>query len=872
MSSARDTDFEKQHLWMYLQALGLDPSPGVTVGGKMVSHAHLGDFLFFVSNTGWISCQRSFQAECGSGFPQVVGSLFLFPGGPKFIHLMYHFARFVAIKYIKTKSNDSLRIAETFNAKPQDMHKCLARCHVARNRFLQILQREHYVIQKYQENAHLSIKQVRNLRSECMVLQNQIKRQVTFRAGLYLTQYLDLEFYEMDPCDDQSNIQEKIQKVRFLWTSVNETLKFLEKEREVVSSVFSLVNQCVLDGTNVAINIPRLLLDRIEEQICQLQMGNVYEAGKLNLLTIIQLLNEVLKVMKYEHCKTGQARLTIDLPYLEKETKFQRERLSDMKHMRHKIKENITAIRHSILEKEGKWHMKWKGGASAVDLLPPMSPLSFDPVSEEVHGKSTLLKYLASLPDIHKEHNQESRSRREADTLGAVCDLANSPVPFSLQCAPSSDTNSFAVLEKDPNMRTPKEKNIMSFKKVPNSVEDSPLSDIAMNTQTSVFRGSLPAKKSDPFQKEQDLLVEEACHPASMHMEPGLKQELLTEIRNSWRKTVETEDNRSSEGILVDVKAREVAPESSPVLNNQRELSMAIFSSDFDQSYLPEEKTVPDQLRSVPQKPLVTSQIGDPPTEDESDLVNKKSFSEQDLECVTTRLSETGQMEAFSLAVDSGIDVVGRREEDSFRKSHHSQASCSEPSTRKTLFWDSFQRMSDIGILHETLPEEVGHLSLNSSTTSETNFRLEPNSYVHSDAFPDDDGKRQATPEVDSSFQAILSSYEALKKSLNKIRQESHLSNSKTLEQDKVGLSPVAKDMQADDTHTFLGTQDLFYTEPSSHMPFDERTQSLSPLTKVSLVEQKLRTTLPCSLREFLPNLKEKEISNKNLEARKPLI
>lgn len=301
-----------------------------------------------------------------------------------------------------------------------------------------------------------------------------------------------------------------------------------------------------------------------------------------------------------------------------------------------------------------------------------------------------------------------------------------------------------------------------------------------------------------------------------------------------------------------------MSPESSPVPNNQRELRMAIFSSDFDQSYLPEEKTVPDQLRSVPQKPLVTSQIGDPPTEDESDLVNKKSFSEQDLECVTTRLSETGQMEAFSLAVDSGIDVVGRREEDSFRKSHHSQASCSEPSTRKTLFWDSFQRMSDIGILHETLPEEVGHLSLNSSTTSETNFRLEPNSYVHSDAFPDDDGKRQATPEVDSSFQAILSSYEALKKSLNKIRQESHLSNSKTLEQDKVGLSPVAKDMQADDTHTFLGTQDLFYTEPSSHMPFDERTQSLSPLTKVSLVEQKLRTTLPCSLREFLPNLKGK--------------
>ncbi|KAK7820344.1 hypothetical protein U0070_007550 [Myodes glareolus] len=156
---------------------------------------------------------------------------------------------------------DSLRFAETFNAKQQDMYKCIARCHVARNRFLQILRREHYVTQKFQENA------------------------------------------QMNPCDDQSNIQEKIQK---------------------------------------------------------LQMRNVYEAGKLNLLTIIQLLNEVLKVMTYEHCKADQARLILDLHYLEKEAKLQRERLSDMKHMRHKIKENVTAIRHSVFEKEGKWHQKWK--------------------------------------------------------------------------------------------------------------------------------------------------------------------------------------------------------------------------------------------------------------------------------------------------------------------------------------------------------------------------------------------------------------------------------------------------------------------------------------------------------------------------------
>lgn len=58
-------------------------------------------------------------------------------------------------------------------------------------------------------------------------------------------------------------------KVRSLWTSVNETLMVLEKEREVVSSLFSFVNQYALDGASISVNIPRLLLDRLEEQICQ---------------------------------------------------------------------------------------------------------------------------------------------------------------------------------------------------------------------------------------------------------------------------------------------------------------------------------------------------------------------------------------------------------------------------------------------------------------------------------------------------------------------------------------------------------------------------------------------------------------------------
>ncbi|XP_057579006.1 HAUS augmin-like complex subunit 6 [Hippopotamus amphibius kiboko] len=948
MSSAWVTCFEKEHLWMYLQALGFEPGPATVACGKIVSHTHLGVNMFDKLNRDAFQivsyflfqtldqsltkevfklcwppydqksdtefrkhcCEwlKKISAERGSSFPQVVGSLFLSPGGPKFIHLMYHFARFVAIKYIKTHSkNSSVHFTETFNVKPQDLHMCIARCHVARNRFLQILQREDCVTRKYQENAQLSVKQVRNLRSECIGQQNQIKK--------------------MEPCDHQSNIQEKIQKVRSLWASVNETLMFLEKEREVVSSVLSLVKEYTLDGTNVAINIPRLLLDKIEKQMCQLHIGNVYEAGKLNFLTVIQLLNEVLKVMKYEHRQADQARLTVDLHFLEKETKSQRERLSDLKHMRYKIKEDLTTVKHSIVEKQEEWHKKWKellglspfslikSWTPAVDLLPPMSPLSFDPASEEAYAKSILLQYPASLLDTPKQHIQENDCRRTNDTLETKCDLANSPASLLLQPVLPSDRNSVTLPEKDTKL-TPREKNETISKKTAEfEVEVSSLSHTAKNTDSSAFGESLPAKKRDPFQKEQDYLAEEVARAVlsdspqpskgkevkleelidslvsnpflTRNQIPRTPENLISEIRSSWRKAVGTEDNRSTEPIQMDTECREVLPESLPVVHNQKEFNMTSFLSattvsNSSQSHLPEEKVVSGCLKCVPQKPVVTSCIGEPTIQNLSHLLNKDVICRQDFECTAlqNKLLKTSQIETFSPAVGNRRDVIGSSEEEYVKISDHSKASYKDLSMHKSMLWNSFQissgisssfKDSDLGILHETLPIEVGHLSLNSSSSTEADFKLEPNSPMHSGIFPEDVvGGRQTTPESDFNLQASCSEYEALKKSLSKQREEVYLSNPETLERHKPELSLTPQNMQSDDIFNFLGTHDLHidYTKPSSRMSLDERKRSLSPLIKFSPVEQRLRTTIPCSLGELLPDLTEEEILNKSLDAK----
>uniref|UniRef100_H0WU11 HAUS augmin like complex subunit 6 n=1 Tax=Otolemur garnettii TaxID=30611 RepID=H0WU11_OTOGA len=804
------------------------------------------------------------------------------------------------IKYIKTKSeNSSLHFTEILNVKSQDLHKCIARSHITRNKFLQILQREDYVTQKYEEYVQLLVKQVRNLRSECIGLQNQIQKSLA-------------------NVNDSRPLEEKVSVVRSLWASVNETLTFLEKEREVVSSVLSLVNQYVLDGTNVVINIPSLLLDEIEKQMCQLHMGNVYEAGKLNLVTVIQLLNEVLKVMNYERCQADQARLTIDLHYLEKETKFQRGRLSDLKQMRCKIQEDLTNVRRSVVEKQGEWHKKWKEflGLSpfsliknltpAVDLLPPMSPLSFDPASEEAYARSILFQYPASLSDGPKQHNQETGCRRDSDTLEAVHQLANSPNSSLLKPASSSSTGSVTLLEKDLKIRTLKEKNETISKKIPEfEVEDSPLSDVN-NTENSIFGGSLPTKKKDPFQKEQDHLVEEVARAVlsdspqlsegkeakleelidslvsnpflTRNQIPRTPENLITDIRSSWRKAIEMEDNKSEEPVQMDTKHREVSSESSPVFQNQRELSMASFLlettvSDIGQPLLSEEKKVVSDRKCVPQNYAVTRHIGEPPTQSQSDLLSKKIICKQDLECTAlpTKLSETSQIVTFSPAMGSRIDVMGSSEEQHSKILDHSQAFSNKPSMNKTILRDSLQISSsirsehfkdiDFGILCETLPEEVGHLSLNSSSSSEANFKPEPDTPVHSSIFPEDvKGERPTTPESDFSLQAICSRYEALKNSLSKKKEDSYLCNPETLERRKPELSPTPQDVQTDDMFNFFDTHDLHieYTKPSLRMSLGQRKQSLSPLIKFSPVEQRSNTTIPCSVGELLPNLKGK--------------
>ncbi|NWV43708.1 HAUS6 protein, partial [Grantiella picta] len=70
--------------------------------------------------------------------------------GAKFVHVVYHFARYVMIEDMKKLSvGTGVPFAEAVEWRPEDMHIAKARHRVAHNKLLQVLQREDFIIQEY---------------------------------------------------------------------------------------------------------------------------------------------------------------------------------------------------------------------------------------------------------------------------------------------------------------------------------------------------------------------------------------------------------------------------------------------------------------------------------------------------------------------------------------------------------------------------------------------------------------------------------------------------------------------------------------------------------------------------------------------------
>ncbi|NXU79568.1 HAUS6 protein, partial [Oreotrochilus melanogaster] len=184
--------------------------------------------------------------------------------------------------------------------------------------------------------------------------------------------------YSMKQNDQNRNdLTEKIQKVRSMWALIMETFTSLKKEKEVVDSVLKdSGGQCILDGANVNIRVPRLLAHRVENDEYQCCTGSVFKGGKLNFLVVIQLLNEALRTLRDEQCPCQPEFKLEDIEY---RITFCKRELKALQALRLKTeKEHRVSTSESISVNEENWEEKWKSflGVSPLNLILNQNPVS----------------------------------------------------------------------------------------------------------------------------------------------------------------------------------------------------------------------------------------------------------------------------------------------------------------------------------------------------------------------------------------------------------------------------------------------------------------------------------------------------------------
>ncbi|XP_063311300.1 HAUS augmin-like complex subunit 6 isoform X2 [Pelobates fuscus] len=821
--------WHKEHLWLALQALGFEPDSEAALTGKTMAHVTFGVsmfdkpnkdafyvvFHFLFSKLDSTRCKEAFRycwppvdkkrdaefrkvccewlrkisEDAGNGFPQVVASIFLSPGGPKFVHLLYHFVRYVMLQHIRkddlvpvylnnpdySMAGSNSYVTEALQVRIQDPQKALARNMGARYRYLQVLQRENFVITEYQRKAQILVKQIRELRSDCVALENQN------RSGNVST----------DRCRN-----EKVEKIRYMWNVIMQSLKTIEKEVEVVDSVIKgNVDQYCLDGSNVTLNIPDTLVARIENEMYRLQMENVYEAGKVNLITVIQLLNEALMIVKQERCKQNCKGVPLDLQYLAGKAKFEMDILTRLMNIRHKIKrENIVAIDKVIAETEKEWEKKWTkvlgkspfGVYKILDLQP--STFSHQPALEEEFS-SILGQFAPCLPELSKETPTKPLTREDGALRKSFVDASiftpTGRNPLSLRGQTPILKRRMSLNEQD--FRTPSPYAKDGFLELtPKSAGNKRLSDTSWKVGSSLLAIS-PSPCKDPMsaarhqlaQQVADLIASESPRTSegrageledllgmlssdpflSKKEIPRTPENLLSDIRSSWRKAIESE---SSDVVASSLEAPclDSPSELDSAHCSQIDLSMACFMSTShisDHNDSLDARFLPSTGTPVQQQLLTTihNTNGTNTLEKGLSLPIKKSVSESLTLPVDKSKICVFKIESPNMSVNNPLLISVPRDENT---SEH------------VLSWDSSKMVGNgedsseviqFGILHETLPDKLGNLSFNSDTSAETNEIVQTR-------MPDLllDKTQILTPERKMDIQSIRSRYEALKSTL----------------------------------------------------------------------------------------------------------
>ncbi|XP_072232364.1 HAUS augmin-like complex subunit 6 [Leuresthes tenuis] len=386
---------------------------------------HKADAEFRKVTCAWL---REIMDETANAGSKVVASWFLSPGGPKFTSLMVDLASHVMVQEMKTFTTDGSWVPEAAAMPASTLDMAVKRFNLVRSRFLKAAADQDRFLHSYQRKAQLLVKSIRDHKAELAKYDELLKCQ------------------SAESAQSEASFTEKIKKVRSLWSDIAIMLSTIKNEQNAVESVLKGdVDRYILDGAGQVLKIPRCLLERVEQLPHQLTSGNVYEAGQLNLLVLMELMNHALQLLKEQRCQTAPAsKMQLD-PQLLQEKNLQMVRvLQDIHLIREKIsKEEIPEVKSAIRELEVNWDKRWMdilketplvsflSDDPALDFLSPMAPLSFEPATETIYRSSIFSQYAAKLPE---EKPSESESQECANPSSPNLE---SPCPAAVKTSES---------------------------------------------------------------------------------------------------------------------------------------------------------------------------------------------------------------------------------------------------------------------------------------------------------------------------------------------------------------------------------------------------------------------------------------------------
>ncbi|XP_061211264.1 HAUS augmin-like complex subunit 6 [Neopsephotus bourkii] len=594
----------------------------------------------------WLKDIEKEHKDC---LQHVTASSLISPGGSRFIHMFYLFAKHVLTEDMKKNSvgTDKL-VAKSVMLRPRNMYTAKSRCRVAYNKILQIFLKEHFIIQEYQKKAWLLIKDKKRINSEYTVLQVQSEKM-------------------KQNTENKNDKTERIQKVRSMWALIMGMLTSLKKEKEVVDSVLDVLEGgVILDGTKVVVSVPQFLSYKVEKDVYQCFMGNAYEAKSLNFLAVIQLLNEALRTLRDEHF---QSELEKCLFVLENKHMYHKKSLQDLKVMRLEIERQHRVSSESISREQENWEVKWK---SFLGLCPFYFSLNQDRELTAVQHHSSgvveedqgFCQHLLSVSDVLDSITEES-CEKDDGALETMMDKSTPPrfSSMALEMAKASECRD-SLTEQDLHIETCEvEEKLVSQDMLRNGKDESPTSETVENAGYPVqsllekARDELAEVVAEAVVSEATLTGERkgmALEDLTMSLSfdpfitrnqiPRTPENLFTEVRRSWRKAIKTEDSSDIKPNLPEVTVEET-PVDAYLCKKMADSRFVCFDPassvpDFDPA-LSESKSQLSSTEFRPQKQI--SHIESPVSE--SGVQESERPEAQGLKCIVLNNSSVDDLE-----------------------------------------------------------------------------------------------------------------------------------------------------------------------------------------------------------------------------------